>query len=228
MPGLIKKFWVKQRTKFIVGLSAILVIIGLINFYYIFEVTAQSNDECLWQLKKVSQDSVVIIFDQVKVDGVTWQAGIRDGDILLKIDGVKTTNLAIASRILDRVKKGDYATYTVLHDGQVIETPVLVKKLINFPGLGFALLSFIWIIVAFIVVMSKPDGKIQTLFYRVAVFAVLLSMFNLLYRGNLVENPIFENAFLVKTIKNLRLFLENGLSGLFMEFLPYFLLLSLC
>jgi serine phosphatase RsbU (regulator of sigma subunit) len=203
MLDLIKKFWIKQRIKFIVALTAFLAIIGFINFYYIFEVTAQSNDECLWLIEKISKDSTVIVFNQVKVDGVTWQAGIRDGDHLLKIDGVKTPNLVIASHLLDRVKKGDYATYTVESKGKIFETPILVKKLINFAGLGFALLSFIWIIVAFIVVMSKPDGKIQNLFYRVSIFSVLLAMSNLLYRGNFVENPIFTNRLLVISVVTL-------------------------
>ncbi len=197
MTNAVKKFWIKHKTKFLVALTAILISIGFTNFYYIFEVTAQSNDECLWIPQKISRDSIVIVFNQVKVDGVTWHAGIRDGDLLVAIDGIKTPNTIVASRILDRVKKGDYATYTVSRDGKIFETPVLVKKLINFSGLGFALLSFIWIIVAFIVVMSKRDGKIQRLFYRVAVFSVLLSMSSLLYRGNIVENPIFENPFLV-------------------------------
>ena len=131
MPGLLKKLWIKQHTKFIVVITAILAVIGFINFYYIFEVTAQSNDECLWNLKKISRDSTVIVFDQVKVDGVTWQAGIRDGDYLLKIDGVKTPNLIIASHLLDKIKKGDYATYTVESKGRIFETPVLVKLLLS-------------------------------------------------------------------------------------------------
>lgn len=203
MTNAIKKFWIKHKTKFLVALTAFLLFIGFTNFYYIFEITAQSNDECLWQPHKISGDSIVIVFEQVKVDGVTWQAGIRDGDYLIAIDGVKTPNTVIASRLLDKVKKGDYATYTVSRDGKIFEAQVLVKKLINFSGLGFALLSFIWIIVAFIVVMSKRDGKIQRLFYRVAVFSVLLSMSNLLYRGNFVANPIFDNPFLIISVDTL-------------------------
>ena len=156
MGDTLKKLWIRLRIKFIIALTAVLVIIGFTNFYYIFEITAQSNDECLWTLEKVKPDSAVIVISEVKQDGVSWSAGIRNGDHLLAIDGVKTPNLVIASHILDRVKKGDYATYTISRNGKVFEAPVLVKKLINFAGLGFALLSFIWIIVAFIVIMPKP------------------------------------------------------------------------
>jgi serine phosphatase RsbU (regulator of sigma subunit) len=203
MRSIFRKFWIKHKTKFVIVLSAILGMIAFTNFYYIFDITAQSNDECLWLNKKISKDSVKIVFDQIKENGVTWQAGIRDGNHLLAIDGIKTPNTMIASRILDRVKKGDYATYTVEQNGKVFETNVLVKKLINFSGLGYTLLSSIWIIVAFIVLMSKNEGKIQRLFFRVAVYSVLLSMISLLYRGNIVENPLYESKYLIISVDTL-------------------------
>lgn len=220
MTNLLKKILIKHKSKFIVLVTAILGLIGFGNFYYIFEVTAQSNDECLWLMNKSSNDSLAIVFNQVKVNGVTWEAGVRDGDYLLAIDGIRTPNLVVASRILDRVKKGDYATYTVYRDGRTFEARVLVKKLINFSGLGFALLSFIWIIVAFIVVMSKHDGKIQNIFYRVAASSVLLAMSSMLYRGATVENPIFENPALVFSV--------DTLMTLGAVFFPYVLIHFFC
>lgn len=193
MLDAVKKIWIRNKTNFVIGIGILFICIGITNFYFLFEVTAQSNDECLWIEKKISKDSVAIFFNQVKVDGVTWQAGIRDGDQLIAIDGIKTHNTFIASRILDRIHKGDYATYTVLKNGNAVDVHVLVKKLINFSGLAFSLLSFLWLIVAFIVVMAKPEGKTQNIFFRIALFSILLSLTNLLYRGAAVENPIFEN-----------------------------------
>lgn len=197
MVNKFKKFWIKNYTKFILLTTIVFFLVGLINFFFIFEITAQSNDECLWVMRKVSPDSATIEFQFVKENGVTWNAGIRDGDYLLSIDGVKTYNTIIASRLLDKVQAGDYATYTASHNGKIFETKVLVKKLINFPGLAFALLSFLWLIVGFVVVMAKPEGTTQRLFYKIGIFAILYAMLNLVYRGQGAINPLFENRILL-------------------------------
>ena len=215
MKDNLKKFWIKNHKKFILATTIVLILIGLANFFFIFEVTAQSNDECLWVMKKsVEWDSVSVIFDKVKEGGVTWQAGIRDGDQLLSIDGFRIKNTIVASRVLDKIQSGDYATYQILKDGKVLEVKVLVKKLINFGGLAFALLSFIWVIVGFIVVMAKTEGKTQLAFYRVGIAATLFAMLSMLYRGQQVLNPIFENIYLLLTVDTLW-----TLGGVFFPFL---------
>ncbi len=216
----LKRFWVKNFNKLILFFSVILFLIGLLNFFFIFEVTAQSNDECLWVQEKVSSDSTVIVFKFVKEGGVTWNAGIRDGDHLIAIDGVRTYSTLIATRILDKVHSGDYATYTVSRNGNTFEANVMVKKLITFNGLAFALLSFFWLIVGFIVIMAKPEGKPQRLFYRVGVFAILFSMINLIFRGWQVANPIFENIYLLLLVDTLW-----TLGGVF---LPFYLIKFFC
>ncbi len=200
MINRLKKFWVKNYTRFILLTALVFFSIGLVNFFFIFEITAQSNDECLWIMKKAAPDSIAIEFQFVKENGVTWNAGIRNGDHLLSIDGVMTYDLITASRILDGVRAGDYATYKVSRNGKIFETKVLVKKLINFAGLAFALLSFLWLIVGFVVVMAKREGTTQRLFYKIGVFAILYATVNLLYRGQGALNPLFENRALLFTV----------------------------
>ncbi|MCX6168762.1 MAG: SpoIIE family protein phosphatase [Ignavibacteriales bacterium] len=215
MKEIFKKFWVKNQKKIILISTVILLLIGIANFFFIFEVTAQSNDECLWIEKKSSDgDSIKVYFDQVKENGVTWQAGIRNGDQLLAIDGVKLINNLVASRTLDRIQAGDYATYKILKNGKILEVKILVKKLINFSGLAFALLSFIWMIVGFIVVMAKSEGRTQNAFYRVGIAATLFAMADMLYRGQQVPNPIFQNVILLFTVDALW-----TLGGVFFPFL---------
>ncbi len=192
----IKKFYTKQKQILIVISTILLAILSFINFYFIFNVTAQSNDECLWTEKK-SDGKLIIVFEQVKVNGVTWQAGIRDGDLLLAIDGIPASNNLDATKILDKIPYGDYATYKVVKNGNEFEANVFIKKFININGLGVTLLSFIWLIVAFVVVMSKPEGKIQNLFYKVAVYSVFFSTTALVYRGQQVENVIFNSPVLI-------------------------------
>ena len=193
----IKKLISKYSPKLVITASVILAIIMLINFHFIFEITAQSNDECLWISQKISDDSVAIVFDLVKENGVTWKAGIRNGDVLLTIDNIDIKNTFGATQILDRFKKGEFAPYRVSRNGNIFETQVEVKKLINLVGLGFGLLSLIWLCVGFIVIMAKPDGYTQLIFYRIGATACLFSFFNFLYRGDVVPNPIFQSIPLV-------------------------------
>ncbi|MEW6196464.1 MAG: SpoIIE family protein phosphatase [Bacteroidota bacterium] len=216
MKNSFKKFWIKHRLKFVIAFTVLYGLICITNFIFIFNVTAQSNDECLWITDKVKKDSVAVYIDQVKVGGVTWDAGIRDGDQLLAIDGKNTKNLFVASQILDKVQKGDYATYTVKRGDRIFDTPVLVKKLINFQGLALTLLSSLWLLVGFVVMMAKPDGRTQRLFFKLGLAFVLYSMISLFYRGSVVDNPILRSVPLFLIIDTL-----IQASGIFIPFMLF-------
>jgi sigma-B regulation protein RsbU (phosphoserine phosphatase) len=182
----IKEILLRNQPKIITGITLVLVLIALLNIYNVLEVRVTSNDECLWQPKKVTRDSVIIVFDLVKVEGVTWNAGIRDGDILLEIDNKYVANPYEAQAILNKFNYGEYADYTVLKNGEVFKTKVFVKKLIQFGDLAFCLLGLIWVIIGFIVLRAKPDGIIQKLFYGIGAAFILVKT-NVLLPANLVE-----------------------------------------
>jgi len=181
----LKEFFIKNRKKFIISISLILILIALTNIYFTVNVNVTSNDECLWIQKKINADSTAIFFDVVKVNGVTWNAGIRDGDQLLAINRNHLRNTLEAQRILNSLNEGDYAEYTAMHDGKIFNTKVYIKKLFSFPNLAQSLLSFIWIIIGFIVLMAKPDGIVQKLFYGIGAASVLLSTQVILITGYL-------------------------------------------
>ena len=206
MLAKIKIFLNKHFSHFILFLSAILVMICALNFFYIFDVTAQSNDECLWRDSDFNSPKNIITFDLVKVDGVTWVAGIRNHDRLVSINGVLCKNTLDASRTLDKVSSGDYAVYVFERNGKQFTTNVYVKKLIGFNNLAFTLFSSFWLIVGFFVLMAKPEGKIQRLFFSVGAFTVLFSMNSLLNRGLQVDNPILRNVVLFRSVTVLILF----------------------
>lgn len=212
----IKKFLIAQRIKLLIATFILFAAISIINFIFVYYITAQTNDECLWVEKHERKDSVVIIFSQVKEGGVTYQAGIRDGDILVAIDGKKAINNFVATQILDKVQKGDYATYTVKRGNQIFDTPVIVKKLINISGLAYVLLSTLWLIVGFIVVLVKPDGKTQSLFFKIGIFLVVNKMTSMLYRGMVVDNPLFVSPVIPLIIDNLAQF-----AGIFLPFMLF-------
>jgi serine phosphatase RsbU (regulator of sigma subunit) len=166
----------RYRSNIIIFISLVFIAVALLNIYYSLEVKITSNDECLWYQKKAVKDTTVIIFEHVKVNGVTWNAGIRDGDQLLAIDGIFLKSTPQAQEILNKFSSGEYAKYTYARSGNIFETKVFVKKLVQFGWLASALSALFWMIIGFIVLTAKPDGRIQKLFYMLGVVAVLTSL----------------------------------------------------
>lgn len=192
-----KTFYILNRQKLLVAFSVFLVLLGAINLYYILIVNQMSNDECLWIPTKVSQDSTMLHFDVIKVNGVTWNAGIRNGDLLVAINGIVTKTSSIAQNTLNFVKAGEYADYTVERNGKIFKTKVLIKKLIQYPNLGFGLLAFIWLIIGFIVIMAKPDGLVQKLFYRIGAVLTIFMSAVIIPIGARVDFTIYSSFLLI-------------------------------
>jgi phosphoserine phosphatase RsbU/P len=168
----IKNFIARNRQKLIIISAIFLFIIGILNFFFVYVVRVTSNDECLWIPKQQG-----IFFDKVKVNGVTWNAGIRNGDQLISINKEKIISDLSAQRILNKVKAGNYAEYVFRKAGKDIQTKVYIKKLMNFSQVGLALLGIFWLVIGFIVVSAKPEGHLQRLFYRVGACFVLYEVF---------------------------------------------------
>ena len=176
----IKILYIKAKPKLLIGVSLILILIAFLNIYYTVEVRVTSNDECLWVAQNPMADSTAIFFDKVKVGGVSWNAGIRDGYQLIEINDNPLKNLRQTQAILDSVNSGNYAKYVVKKkDGSLLKTKVYIKKLIQFQFLAFALLGLIWMTIGFIVLMAK-QGNIQKIFYLTGASTVLAMVFLLL------------------------------------------------
>ncbi len=174
----VKKFLIRHRSKIIIVMSLFLILLALGNILVLTTVNPTSNDECLWVPTKQS-DTLAIKFSTVKTNGVTWNAGIRNGDYLIAINGIKLKSTEQAQMILNRIEAGGNAEYTVKKSsGELIETKVYIKKLINFSLLGISLLGFFWQLIAFIVLMAKPDGRIQRVFYAIGATLILMMLFN--------------------------------------------------
>ncbi len=191
-----KNVLTKYRTRIILFSTILLVILGSLQIYFVFNITAKTNDECLWKTIKVSEDSTKIIFDNVKVNGITWNAGIRNGDEFLKIGKKKLRSIYQATYLADSKNTGDSLTYTYLRNGEIFVTKLPVKKLIEFGDLAIILLGLIWLAVGFIVVSSKPYGKTQNLFYKIGAYFVLFSSLAL-FKGNNNLNPVLQNNMLM-------------------------------
>ncbi len=185
----IKKYLIRFRSKIIIAMSLFLILLALGNIFTIATITPVSNDECLWYPVRQG-DSLALRFENVKVNGVTWNAGIREGDYLISINGERIKEPLQAQRILNKVEAGDYANYTVKKkNDKLINTKVYIKKLINFSLLGISLLGFLWQVIAFIVLMAKPEGRVQRVFYAVGATLIFNAAFQLsddsFFNGNI-------------------------------------------
>ncbi|RKY96539.1 MAG: hypothetical protein DRQ13_05765, partial [Ignavibacteriae bacterium] len=200
----IKTTYLKWKPKLIAGFSIALIAVALLNIYYVLEVRVTSNDECLWKPKKISKDSTALFFDLVKVDGVTWNAGIRNGDELLAINEQIFNYDLQAQEILNRVKGGEYADYLVKKpNGEIITTKVYIKKLIQYGSLANSLSALFWMLIGFIVLTAKPEGRTHKLFYALGVFAVFTSMSVLIQLDYKVIDQIKEQPVLYLFISSI-------------------------
>ena len=192
----IKRFFLKYRLNIASSLTLLLTLIAGLSLYFTLEVRVTSNDECIWHPTKINKDSTAILFETVKVNGVTYNAGIRNGDELLEINGVPINNVFVAQSILNKVKSGEYADYKIRKpDGKVIDTKVFVKKLVQFGALAQIISSLIWLIIGFIVYSAKPDGLAHRLFFLIGILSVL-SLTNYFFPMIDIQKFIMENLFL--------------------------------
>lgn len=146
------------------------VVLGLclINFSVQMFERQTGNDQCRWIPKGESR---FLVTDIVR-GGVTDQAGVKDGDFLLKIDGRSFTKDFNAQAMIN-AKVGSYVTYTLERNGALFETKVLILKLINLAYLAQFLLGLGFLFVGYVVVMTKPQGSIQRMFARYSILSML-------------------------------------------------------
>ena len=214
------KLFLKYRFNIIIVFTILLLAVALLNIYYAVEVNIASNDECLW-VQKSSKEGIMsegpIYFSKVKVNGVAWNAGIRDGDQLLEMQNEELKTPYQAQMILNSFNSGDPVLYKVKKpDGEILETKVYIKKLIQFGSLATSVSALIYLLIGFIVLSAKPDGLSQRLFYALGILSVFIatSVFVPQYGG--YQNLFRDNPFLATVIGSVQII---GLS-----FLPFILL----
>jgi sigma-B regulation protein RsbU (phosphoserine phosphatase) len=153
----------------------------------------QTVDDCLWidNLDGQKLDSGTYIV-QVIPGGVADIAGIKNGDILLKINGKGFKNSNEAQAILNDYNK-ETVTYTVLRDGAVYNFSVWVFEFFNPLYLIFALLAYFFLFIGFLVGYSKPKEYTSQLFFFLGCTAMGLMIFSNLNFGFQAGILVFYN-----------------------------------
>jgi sigma-B regulation protein RsbU (phosphoserine phosphatase) len=142
---------------------------------------------------------------------VTDQAGIKDGDYLLRINGKEFKKGDDAQQMINRLA-GGYATYFVERNGAQFETRVQILKLFNLPFLAQSIFGFGFLLVGYIVVMAKPQGKIQRMFARYS-FLLMLFFGGSAWGLDPSVNPlwriwIIRSSFILATVLGMPLFVR--------------------
>jgi phosphoserine phosphatase RsbU/P len=141
---------------------------------------ASSNDQCGWLVREKGLPGLFIT--QIVPGGVADRAGLKEGDILLAINGKELNPPGLATQIINGVKRNDFVEYTVDRSGTTFKTQVQILKVFDVRYLVNFLLGFGFLVVGHIVVMSRPQGLVQRMFGRYGIFAMLflgLSQLNL-------------------------------------------------
>ena len=171
MKNPFERFSARKIRIIITVISLFALVLCTYNFLRVmfFEVT--SNDQCGW--RDISGRAGHLLISDVLPGGVADNAGIRNGDTLIAINGKSFSTGGSAQKILNQLSLGDYASYTILRDGQQLNIQVRILKLFDVSSLSSFLLGFGFLFVGYIVAMTRPQGKIQRMFGWYGICAVL-------------------------------------------------------
>ena len=196
-------------------LTLIVLAVCLINFSVQMIEHVIGNDQCRW----IDKDTSKLLITDIVRGGVTEQAGIKDGDILLKISGQKFKTSDEAQRVINKIA-GNYTSYLIERNGVQFETRILILKYINLAYISQFLFGFGFLLVGYVVVMVKPQGNIQRMFARFSILSMLFFGFSALNQNpetdplwrlytlrasfviaSIVAPPIFVRFFLLFPVK---------------------------
>lgn len=132
-----------------------------------------TTDDCLWveTVNGKKLDNALLITEIIP-GGNTDRAGIKNGDILIEIEGQKFKDSFEAQKILNSFESGDEIIYKVLRGAEIIEAKISVYKFFNVQFLIFSLLGFGFLFIGHIVGYSKPKELTSQIFFFLSCAAV--------------------------------------------------------
>ncbi|HWP82992.1 MAG TPA: SpoIIE family protein phosphatase [Bacteroidota bacterium] len=165
----------RSSPRFIRGFFTLVALIVILltgmNFLDVMIYKATSNDQCGWLERRDGKPGALIV--DVVPGGVTDRAGVRNGDILLAINGKTFTHPFQAMNIINPLPPGTFVTYLIERDGEQFEAQVEILKVINVQYVAFFLLGMTFLFVGYVVVMTRPQGRVQRSFGIFTLFCML-------------------------------------------------------
>ncbi|MCE1189980.1 MAG: SpoIIE family protein phosphatase [Ignavibacteria bacterium] len=190
-------WYVKNRMAVIKTISIIVLLLNLLSLYATLTIARMSNDECIWKVimcqERGGAKKVNLLFGNIKPNGCTAQAGIKDNDRLLQINHIPVFSSFQAQEVLNKIPAGEPAIYTVQRDSTIFTTSVSIKKLVDYNSLGFGLFALIWFIIAYAIILAKPEGRNQSLFFKIGVLISISTSFPIIrpFLPGVATTPFF-------------------------------------
>jgi len=147
----------ENRLRFIfVVLAIVFLLLSLISFYNNMIARKMTTDDCLWEPvgNNMSKDSALFI-TQIIPGGVADEAGLRDQDVLIAINGERFRGTSEAMLLLNKYSN-EIITYTIIRNNVVYNVNIWVYKYFNILYLISWLLGFGFLSVGLMVGYSNP------------------------------------------------------------------------
>lgn len=161
-----KKYFTENKLRFVfVFISLFFLFLSLMSFYNNLIAKKMTTDDCLWEPvnENMKFDSALYI-TQIIPGGVADEAGLKDNDILIAINGQRFKGTGDAMRILNKYSN-EIITYTILRNGIYYNVNIWVYKYFNIMFLITWLLGLGFLSVGLMVGYSKPKELTSKLFF---------------------------------------------------------------
>jgi phosphoserine phosphatase RsbU/P len=156
----------ENKLRFIYAIIALFfLILSLVSFYNNMFARKMTTDDCLWEPVNIENytDSALYI-TQIIPGGVADEAGLKDRDILIAINGQKFKGSSDAMFLLNKYSN-EIITYTIIRNGILYNVNIWVYKYFNILFLITWLLGIGFLCVGLMVGYSKPKELTSKLFY---------------------------------------------------------------
>lgn len=132
-----------------------------------------SNDQCVW-VNEPLNDNTVLVIRNLLPGGVSDRAGLKDGDILIGMNGITLRSAAQAQAILNQHSPEEVVVYQIIRNGIPLDIPVQIIKTFNLLSVAINILGLSFLLVGFVVGLSRPHDHVPALFFAVSMSGALL------------------------------------------------------
>jgi sigma-B regulation protein RsbU (phosphoserine phosphatase) len=153
-----------------IALIALIAIIA--NVVTLFRYNIKNSDDCLWEFKPRNGDSVLVV-GTVAEGGRAEQAGIKEGDRVLAINGgAVNDDMKRAQELLNNSPTEVDIPYVVERDGAVLTLSIKLVKQMQFVNFVMPAFTFLWLLIGAMVAFAQPRGNVQRRFFFTSALAV--------------------------------------------------------
>lgn len=135
---------------------------------------SRTDDQCTWRLT----NGKVMIFE-ILPEGVAEEAGLLEGDELLKIQGRRVAptgaGLTAAQALIDSKEEGTVLSYTIRRNGEELTVPLRLVKPLNSFHLSMVVNALVFWLVSLLVVISTPERKSARHFFYMGCLGLFMA-----------------------------------------------------